>query len=89
MCRTPELSAIPANMINMNAFSLLVTLLIGVALGAAIGYLLARGKLANLAADLTGRARAADERADAAQSRAALIERSHGPRKRVSDSLPT
>jgi DNA recombination protein RmuC len=59
----------------MNAISLLVTLLIGVALGAAIGYLLARGKLASMAADLTGRARAADERADAAQARAALIER--------------
>src|SRR5580658_10369405 len=59
----------------MNAISLLVTLLIGVALGAAIGYLLARGKLASMAADLTGRARAADERADAAQARAAPIER--------------
>jgi len=59
----------------MNAISLLVTLLVGVALGAAIGYLLARGKLANFTADLTGRARAADERAVAAQQRAALVER--------------
>jgi len=57
----------------MNAISLLVTLLVGVALGAAIGFLLARGKLGSLAADLTGQARAADERADAAQARAALI----------------
>jgi DNA recombination protein RmuC len=73
-------------MINMNAISLLVTLLIGVALGAAIGYLLARGKLANLAADLTGRARAADERADAAQSRAALIERAAIEKAELLDS---
>jgi DNA recombination protein RmuC len=59
----------------MNAISLLITLGIGVLLGAVIGYLLARGKLAGLAADLTGRARAADERAAAAQQRAALVER--------------
>ena len=62
-------------MTNMNAISLLITLLVGVALGAAIGYLLARGKLANLAADLTGQTRAADERAHAAQQRASIIER--------------
>jgi DNA recombination protein RmuC len=59
----------------MNAISLMVILLIGVALGAAIGYLLARGRLAGLAADLTGQARAAEERAAAAQQRAALVER--------------
>jgi DNA recombination protein RmuC len=70
----------------MNAISLLVTLLVGVALGAAIGYLLARGKLANLTADLTGQARAADERATAAQQRAALIE--HAARDRA-DLLDT
>jgi DNA recombination protein RmuC len=59
----------------MNAISLLVMLLIGVALGAAIGYLLARGRLAGLAADLTGQARAAEERAASAQQRAAMVER--------------
>ena len=70
----------------MNAISLLVTLLIGVALGAAIGYLLARGKLANLAADLTGKARAADERAAAAQQRAALMERAALEKAELLDS---
>jgi DNA recombination protein RmuC len=59
----------------MNAISLLVTLLVGVALGAAIGFLLARGRLANVVADLTGRAQAADERASSAQQRAAMAER--------------
>ncbi len=59
----------------MNAISLLVTLLVGVALGAAIGFLLARGRLANVVADLTGRAQAADERASSAQQRAAMVER--------------
>jgi DNA recombination protein RmuC len=70
----------------MNAISLLVTLLVGVALGAAIGYLLARGKLANLAADLTGRARAADERAAAAQQRAAFVERAAQDRADLLDT---
>src|SRR5580700_3276288 len=55
----------------MNAISLLVTLLVGVALG----YLLARGKLATITADLTGRARAADERAAAAHRQAEIVER--------------
>jgi DNA recombination protein RmuC len=59
----------------MNAISLLVTLLVGVALGAAIGYLLARGRLANVVADLTGQAQAAGERASSAQQRAAMVER--------------
>jgi DNA recombination protein RmuC len=59
----------------MNAISLLVTLLVGVALGAALGYLLARGKLATVTADLTGRARAADERAAAAHRQAEIVER--------------
>ena len=59
----------------MNAISLLVTLLVGVALGAAIGYLLARGRLANVVADLTGQAQAASERASSAQQRAVMVER--------------
>ena len=70
----------------MNAISLLVTLLVGVALGAAIGYLLARGKLANLTADLTGQARAADERAASAQQRAALVERAARERADLLDT---
>jgi len=59
----------------MNAISLLIGLLLGTLLGAVIGYLLARGRLAGLAADLTGQARAAEERARAAADRAALTER--------------
>src|SRR5271166_613598 len=62
-------------MLIMNATSLLIGLFLGAALGGAIGYLLARGRLASVAADLTGQARAADERARAALDRAALIER--------------
>jgi DNA recombination protein RmuC len=62
-------------MANMNAISLLIGLLLGAVLGAVIGYLLARGRLATLSADLTGRAAAADERARAAFERAALLER--------------
>jgi DNA recombination protein RmuC len=52
----------------MNAVSLLIGLLAGVALGALIGFLYARGRLA-------GQAAAADERAHAARERAALVER--------------
>jgi DNA recombination protein RmuC len=59
----------------MNAISVLVTLLVGVALGTAIGYMLARGRLAAVSADLTGQARAAQARATAADQRAAMIER--------------
>src|SRR5260370_22458461 len=62
-------------MLNMNATSLLIGLLLGAALGGTIGYLLARGRQAGVAADLTGQARAADERARAATERAALIDR--------------
>jgi DNA recombination protein RmuC len=58
----------------MSAISLLVGLLLGFAVGAAIGYLFARGRLAAAAADLKGHARAADERARAAEERARMIE---------------
>ena len=58
-------------MLNMDV----IMLFIGVLLGAALGYLLARGRLATMAADLTGQAKAADERAYAAADRAALMER--------------
>jgi DNA recombination protein RmuC len=51
----------------MNAVSLLIGLVIGAVLGALIGFLYARGRLA-------GQAAAADERARAAQERAALVD---------------
>jgi DNA recombination protein RmuC len=70
-----KLSARAASMGRMNAISLFAVLLIGVALGAVIGYLLAGSRQADAAADLSGRARAADERARAAHERAALIDR--------------
>jgi DNA recombination protein RmuC len=59
----------------MNAVSVLAGLLAGAILGILIGYLYARGRLAGATADLTGQARAADERARAAYDRAALVER--------------
>src|SRR6516162_506987 len=59
----------------MSAISLLAGLLLGIIIGAAIGYLFARGRLAAAAADLSGRARAADERARAAEDRARMTER--------------
>jgi DNA recombination protein RmuC len=62
----------------MSAISLLAGLLLGIVIGAAIGYLFARGRLAAAAADADGRARAADERARmierSAAERAALVE---------------
>ena len=64
----------------MGAVLLLVGLLLGIVIGAAIGYLFARGRLASAAADLSGRARAADERARAADERARMIERSAAER---------
>ena len=59
----------------MNAIMLLIGLLLGAALGAVVGYLLARGRLAGLAADLTSQARVADERARSADERADLLDR--------------
>src|SRR5690349_3442842 len=58
----------------MDATALLAGLVLGLVLGGALGYLLARGRLATDAASLTGQARAAEERARAAQERAALID---------------
>jgi DNA recombination protein RmuC len=62
-------------MLAMNAIMLLIGLLLGAALGAVVGYLLARGRLAGLAADLTGQAKVAEERARSADERADLLER--------------
>jgi DNA recombination protein RmuC len=69
----------------MNAISLLAGLILGIALGAAIGYLLAKGRLAATSADLTGRARAAEERASAAQERAGQAERTAHERAALID----
>ncbi|HEX9542215.1 MAG TPA: DNA recombination protein RmuC [Streptosporangiaceae bacterium] len=57
----------------MNAILLLAVLVLGLILGAVIGLLYARGRQADAAAELTGRARAADERARAAEERADLV----------------
>src|SRR5260370_2762082 len=62
----------------MSAISLLAGLLLGIVIGAAIGYLFARGRLAAATADADGRARAAEARAAmierGAAERAALVE---------------
>jgi DNA recombination protein RmuC len=73
-------------MARVNVISLLAVLLLGAILGAVIGYLLARGRQADATADLTGRARAADERARAAQERAAMIEHAAQERAELIDS---
>lgn len=57
----------------MTMFSLL-SVLIGIVLGAILGYLYARSREAGATADLAARASAADERARAAQDRATLVE---------------
>jgi DNA recombination protein RmuC len=58
----------------MDSVSLLAGLGIGVLLGTVIGFLYARNRLSGVTADLLARARAADERARAAQDQAALID---------------
>ena len=55
--------------------ALLTGLLLGIGIGAAIGYLFARSRLAAASAEAGGHAQAADERARAAEDRAAMIER--------------
>ncbi len=80
-----KLSGLAASMAMMNAISLLAGIGLGIALGAVIGYLLAKGRLAAAAADLTGQARAAEERARAAQERAAQAERTAHERAALID----
>ena len=63
-------------------FALLV---LGGVVGAALGYLYARGRLASMTADLTGQARAAEERARSAQDRAAIMERAAQERAALID----
>jgi DNA recombination protein RmuC len=58
----------------MDAASLLTGIGVGVLLGAVIGFLFARSRLASAITDLTAQARAADERARAAHEQAALID---------------
>ncbi|HEY4462392.1 MAG TPA: DNA recombination protein RmuC [Streptosporangiaceae bacterium] len=58
----------------MSAIMLIAGLVLGIIIGAAIGYLYARSRLASATADLAGQASAATERARAAEQRAALID---------------
>jgi len=51
-----------------------LTLVIGLLLGAVIGYLAARNREAGARTDLAARASAADERARAAEQRTALVD---------------
>ena len=50
---------------------LIAGLVLGILIGATIGYLYARGRIASATADLAGQASAAAERARAAEQRAA------------------
>jgi DNA recombination protein RmuC len=61
----------------------LLTLLIGVLLGAVLGFLISRSKEAGAKIDLVARASAADERARAADQRAELFEEQLGDRFQV------
>jgi len=69
----------------MDVFWMFALLALGAAAGAAIGYLYARGRLSSMTADLTGQARAAEERARAAQDRAAILERAAQERAALID----
>jgi DNA recombination protein RmuC len=69
----------------MSSILLLVGLLVGAGLGAVIGYLYARSRQATVASELAAQARAADERARAAQERAALVDRAASDRAELVD----
>ena len=69
----------------MNALSLIAGLVLGIVIGAMMGYLFARGRLAAGTADLTGQARAADERARAAEEKALMAERTASERSALVD----
>jgi DNA recombination protein RmuC len=58
----------------MDVILLVAGLALGAALGGVIGFLYARIRLAGVTTDLTAQARAADERARAAQDQAALVD---------------
>jgi DNA recombination protein RmuC len=69
----------------MDVFWMFALLVLGGVVGAALGYLYARGRLASMTADLTGQARAAEERARSAQDRAAIMERAAQERAELID----
>ena len=69
----------------MNSILLLVGLLVGAGLGALIGYLYARSRLAGATSELAAQARAADERAKAAADRAALVDQAASERAELID----
>jgi DNA recombination protein RmuC len=73
-------------MADMEGISLFAGLLAALALGAVIGYLYARSRLAAMTADLTGQARAAQERERAAGDRAAILERAALEKAELLDS---
>jgi DNA recombination protein RmuC len=64
----------------MNALMLFAGLALGVVLGAAIGFLLARGRQAAAMADLTVRAAAAEQRAQAAEEKGVMAQRAAAER---------
>jgi DNA recombination protein RmuC len=64
----------------MSALMLFAGLALGVVLGAAIGFLLARGRQAAAMTDLTVRATAAEQRAHAAQEKGAMAQRAAAER---------
>jgi DNA recombination protein RmuC len=70
---------------DMNGISLFAGLLIALAIGAALGYMFARSRLAAAATDLHGQARAAEERARAAQDRATIMEQAAQERAALVD----
>jgi DNA recombination protein RmuC len=73
-------------MAGMNSILLLAGVGIGALLGAVIGFLYARARLASASADLAAQARAADERAHAAQERAQLASQAAQERAELVDS---
>jgi len=72
-------------MLGMSSILLLVGLLVGAGLGALIGYLYARSRLAGATSELAAQAMAADERAKAAADRAALVDQAASERAELID----
>src|SRR3984957_19107696 len=72
-------------MAAMDVFWMFALLALGAVVGAALGYLYARGRLADQTADLTGQARSAEERARAAKDRADILERAAQERAALID----
>jgi DNA recombination protein RmuC len=69
----------------MSAIMLIAGLVLGILIGAAIGYLWARGRIASASADLASQASAAAERARAAEQRAMMVERAERERAALID----